>query len=141
MLCRWPQHQFCDQQVLLLVDYAYNDRFAWSRSSATSNQTDSVNATDKGQQQQQLPEALVQHLGAGYAGTFPVRYINSTFVCQQPSAVCASAPVNGTQSACLLAEYAQLDPDAAAGVAAAGDPGRNYGLSVVLPAVLGSVRE
>jgi hypothetical protein len=143
---RWPRHRFCDEEVLLLVDYAYDDRFAWSPSPNASspgaaNETDSANSPSQARQQQQLPEALTQRLGPGYSDVLPVRYINSTFICQQPSVVCASTPVNGTQSACLLAEYAKLDPDAAAGVEAAGDPGRNYGLSVVLPAVLVSVRE
>lgn len=153
--CRWPRNEFCDDQVVLLVDCAYNDRFAWTQPGAgtspaaahapTAGNADSVNATGQQQQQQQLPPALIERLGTGYNGSLPVRYINSTVVCQQPSAACASAPGgggNGTNNACLLAEYAALDPDAAAGAAAGGgDPGRNYGLSVILPAVLGSVGE
>jgi hypothetical protein len=78
-----------------------------------------------------------------------VQYINSAAVCQQPSAVCANASTNGTQSACLLAEYSRLDPDAiagagaetGAGVEAAAPAGRDYGISVILPAVLASVGE
>jgi hypothetical protein len=138
--------------VLLLVDYAYNDRFGWTQPGSAAatdpgaapapaaRSTDSSNTT--AQQQQQLPAALVDRLGTGYNGSLPVRYLNSTFICQQRSDACASTAgaTNGTQSACLLAEYARFDPDAAAGaVAAAG--GGNYGVSVILPAVLGSVGE
>jgi hypothetical protein len=160
--CRWPRHQFCDQQVLLLVDYAYRDRFAWSRPLNTTPAApnspgqlpDSVNGSTQQQEaqpEQQLPPALVQRLGTGYNSTqgLPVQYINSTAVCQQPSAVCANASTNGTQNACLLAEYSRLDPDAVAGagaetgagVEAAAPAGRDYGISVILPAVLASVGE
>jgi hypothetical protein len=46
----------------------------------------------------------------------------------------------------LLVEYGRLDPDAAAGyvpaaAAASGGSGRKHGVSVVLPAVLGSIGE
>jgi hypothetical protein len=136
--------------VLLLVDYAYNDRFAWGQPgseaaakpgaapAAAARSADSANTTA----QQQLPPALVNRLGTGYNGSLPVHYINSTFICQQPSLACASRPgtTNGTQSACLLAEYARFDPDAAAGAATAAGSS-NYGVSVILPAVLGSVGE
>lgn len=149
-MCRWPHHQFCDQQVLLLVDFAYNDRFAWDNpagsgtgDAAAAAAPDDTNATAQ-QQREQLPPAVTSRLGSGYSSSLPVHYINSTFVCQQPSAACADAPSNGTRSACLLAAYARLDPDAAAGAgegAAVGAPGRKYGVSVVLPAVLASVGE
>lgn len=140
--------QFCDQQLLLLVNFAYSDRFAWRDPAGSGTGAPAAAAPDRtnatAQQQQQLPPAVTSRLGSGYTSSLPVRYINSTFVCQQPSAACADAPSNGTRSACLLAAYVRLDPDAAAGAgggAAGGAPGRNYGVSVVLPAVLASVGE
>jgi len=135
------------QQVLLLPDFAYNDRFGWTlpqnltrpdalqlmQPAAQDNQA--TNSTPE-QQQQQLPKDLVQQLGPGYNGTLPVHYINSVWVCQQPSAACASQPNSTAQRVCLLQAYTQVNPDRAA---AAADPGGNYGVQVVLPAVLASV--
>lgn len=145
-MCRWPSYSLCMQQVLLLPDFAYNDSFGWTlpqnltrpdalqlmQSAAQDNQA--TNSTPE--QQQKLPNDLVQQLGPGYNGTLPVRYINSVWVCQQPSAACASQPNSTAQRACLLQAYTQVNPDRAA---AAADPGGNYGVQVVLPAVLASV--
>lgn len=89
-----------------------------------------------------LPSELVQQLGPGYtSGSLPVHYINSAWLCEQPSAACTAVPNTSGQSVCLLQGYTRINPDV---VGAAGDPnagGYNYGVQVVLPAVLVSVRK
>jgi len=144
--CRWPQHRYCQQQVLLLSDFAYSDRFSWTLPTNTTRAaalaaTAAHSQSNTTTQQGYLPPALLQRLGPGYNGSLPVHYINSTWMCEQPSAACTGQPTNGTGSPCLLAAYAELDPDAAATGPAAGSAGssNNHGVSVVLPAVLGSV--
>jgi hypothetical protein len=97
-----------------------------------SNNASSATGSNTTAQQQ---EVLQQRLG----GSLPVQFVNSVFICRKPSTAC-------TGTACLLAKYAGMDPDTAAGYVPAGpasasDPRRSHGLSVVLPAVLGSVGE
>lgn len=122
VICRWPRLEYCRQQALLLVDVDWV-QFNNASSAAGNNTT------------AQQHEVLRQRLG----GSLPVHFVNSVFICRQPSTVC-------TGTACLLAKYAEMDPDKAAGyvpavLSSASDSGRSYGLSVVLPAVLGSVGE
>lgn len=85
-----------------------------------------------------LPNDLIQQLGPGYNGTFSVHYINSTWLCQQPSAECARQANSTAQKACLLQAYTRINPDV---VGAAAGSGGSCGVQVVLPAVLGSVGE
>jgi hypothetical protein len=149
-LCSWPNYELCQQQALLLINYAYSDRFSWtlpsdlSRSDALGamHQADTAAgqtlAPTAAQDRRKLPNDLIQQLGPGYTGTFVVHYINSTWLCQQPSAECARQPNSTAQKACLLQAYTRINPDA---VGAAAASTGNYGVQVVLPAVLGSVGE
>lgn len=131
-----------------MQDFAYNDRFAWTltpnlpRSEAIdaiqqelAAQQNPANAS--AQHPNRLPSDLIKQLGPGYNGTLPVRYINSAWLCQQPSAACAREPDLTAQKACLLQGYTRINPDVVGSAA----PSRNYGVQVVLPAVLGSVGE
>lgn len=134
--------------MLLLSNFAYNDRFGWTlppnltrsaalaamqqqqdAAAAASNSTPYTNAT-------QLPVDLVQQLGPGYNGTLPVLYVNSVWLCSQPSAQCSAQTSPVAQRACLLQAYTALNPDVADPSASGG---RSYGVAVVLPAVLASV--
>lgn len=147
--CSWPGTVLCRQQVLLLHDFAYEDRFAWSlppkltrpaakavHFAATANTTNTSADGDS----KVLPAALVKQLGPGYNATLPVHYINSTWLCEHPSAGCVQQPNSNTQKACLLLAYTRINPDVLA-TAAAGGSGGSYGVRVVLPAVLASVGE
>lgn len=150
--CRWPRYWLCKEQVLLLHNFSYTDLFGWGLPADNNAQTPPAPVGPAGNSTpaQQLPPALVQRLGLGYMYTsgLKVHFINSTWLCGQPSAACASQPTNGTHSPCLLDAYAAFmnDSDAAAAAAEAAaaaamqDPG-NYGVSGVLPAVLASVGE
>jgi hypothetical protein len=147
-LPRWPSSQLCQQQALLLQDFAYNDRFAWTLPSNLSR-SDAIEAIQEelaaqqnpangsAQNPNRLPSDLIKQLGPGYNGTLPVRYINSAWLCQQPSAACAREANLTAQKACLLQGYTRINPD----VIGAAAPSRNYGVQVVLPAVLGAVGE
>lgn len=138
----------CRQQVLLLHDFAYEDRFAWSlppkltRPAAKAVQAAATNTTNTptDEDPKALPEALVKQLGPGYNATLPVHYVNSTWLCERPSSECAQQPNSTAQKACLLQAYTRINPDVLA-AAAAGGSGGSYGVHVVLPAVLGSVGE
>lgn len=137
------------QKALLLSNFAYDDRFGWTLppnltrsealeamrqqqeadAAAASSSSTASNASKK------LPSALVQQLGPGYNGTLPVLYVNSAWLCSEPSAQCTAQQTTEGQRACLLQAYTALNPDVV-------DPsggGRSYGVSVVLPAVLASV--
>jgi hypothetical protein len=146
---RWPEFALCQQQVLLLRDFAYSDPYAWGlppntstsaaaqlaaaagpggASSAASNQSNASSA----------PSPATQ-LSPGYNASVPVHYINSSWLCEQPSAACSGGRDPTQQHACLLAAYASRDPDAAYVEPSAGGGGPSYGVGVVLPAVLGSI--
>lgn len=150
-VCSWPNYVLCQQQALLLLDFAYEDRFGWTlpvnitRPESLSLMDQQIAAgqaanatTAAAEDPRKLPADLIRQLGPGYNGTLPVHYINSTWLCQQPSAECTRQANSTAQKACLLQGYTKVNPDVVA-AAAAGDPGRNYGVQVVLPAVLGSV--
>lgn len=106
--------------MLLLRDFAWLQ----SSSNATSAANNTNTTTGQGVLQQRLGDRL------------PVHFVNSALVCHQPLTACTGTP-------CLLSRYAAMDPDTAAGYVpaapASDDPGRSYGVSVVLPAMLGSV--
>jgi hypothetical protein len=135
--------------VLLLPDFAYLDRFAWTlppnlpRSEAIDGIKQELAAADQNpgngssQNPNRLPKDLIKQLGPGYNGTLPVRYINSAWLCQQPSAACAKEANLSAQKACLLQAYTLINPDVVGEAA----PSGNYGVQVILPAVLGSVGE
>jgi hypothetical protein len=107
-------YELCKRPVLLLHDYAYSDRFGWglpsevTRSAAlAANPAAAINSSSSNATHQ-LPSQLQQRLGPGYNSSVPVHYINSVFMCQQPSASCAHQPSEGIKSPCLLAEYAKI---------------------------------
>lgn len=137
--------------MLLLQDFAYEDRFAWSLlpnltrpeakavHAARASNTTTTTPTDENPKA--LPEALVKQLGPGFNATLPVHYVNSTWLCQRPSSECAAQPNSTAQKACLLLAYTRINPDVLAAAAAAGGSGGNYSVQVVLPAVLASVGE
>lgn len=137
----------CQKEVILLSDFAYTDRFGWafppsvSRSEAFAAPTSDkyhlhvlANDTDYTHRQgKQLPAFLIQQLGPGYNGTFPVRYINSMWLCEQPSSTCSKPPSSGGYSDCLLQEYTNLLQVPSVGSIAENvepEPGAGGGLSV-----------
>lgn len=119
---------------------AYDDRFGWSlppnitRSAALADmqRQEAAPSTDPAK----LPAGLIQQLGPGYNGTVPVLYVNSVWLCSQPSMECVVDPTTEAQRACLLTAYTRVNPDVVSGQSGGG---ASYGVSVVLPAVLGSV--
>jgi hypothetical protein len=144
----WPGNTICNNSALLLRDYAAAVPFGWVAAAANA----SANASGNAQQQQQQTAVYggdVDKVNGSYAGSFLISYANCSLLCQQPltAASCPGVDPRNT-AACIAAAYQQRDPDrllvpgaAAFAAANAGKQGTggNYGLSVVLPAVLASV--
>jgi hypothetical protein len=141
----------CNQPALILKDFAYTDPHGWQNTSqaaaaaaAAPGNSSAANATQQQQQQGAVYGSDVDAVGGSYSGTFVIHYTQSASLCMQPIPT-AACPDPRNASACLAAEYERLNPDrlmvpgAAAYRAAEGQRKRRYGVTVVLPAVLGSV--
>jgi hypothetical protein len=151
----WPGTALCNETALILRDYATAEPYGWVAAADASNAAANTSSNPQQQQQQQQQGAVyggdVDTVNGSYAGSFIVHYANSSLLCERPltAADCPGLdPRNAT--ACIAAAYLQRNPDrlqepgsAAYAAANAGQQqqqsGRNYGLSVVLPAVLASV--
>lgn len=131
--------------MLLLKNVSYDDRFGWTlppgtkRSTAIQAMQQQAASAQASNDPTRLPADLIQQLGPGYNGTLPVLYINSVWLCPQPNMECTAQPAFAAQRACLLQAYTKVNPDVVGQQSGGG--GASYGVSVVLPAVLGSVGE
>jgi hypothetical protein len=150
----WPGTALCNESALILRDYAAAEPYGWVAAADASNAAVNNSTPSNPQQQQQQQDAVyggdVDTVNGSYAGSFIVHYANSSLLCERllTAADCPGLDP-GNVTACIAAAYLQRDPDrlmepgsAAYAAASAGQQqqsGRNYGLSVVLPAVLASV--
>jgi hypothetical protein len=148
----WPGTALCNQSTLLLRDYATAVPYGWVAAANATNGQAGGSGADKSTQQQQgaVYGSDVDTVNGSYSGSFIISYSNCSLVCPQ-SLTAASCPGQDPRNAtgCIAAAYQRRNPDrlldpgsaafAAANVGRQQGSGGNYGLSVVLPAVLASV--